>query len=156
MWFDVYDAVPRRMYVGYGADSPSNLAHDLREARPWYLVYAGRSEGLFPSVSAWDHSGPTAHVRIRLDRSYRGNPLSIDLEIRHGNQGSNHTVIEAYQVHGLLDGESLVSQVGGEISRGPWVQSWTAGGNGFLRGSAGHEELWMPGNGYHEARVEFR
>lgn len=156
MWYDVYDAVPRRMFVGYGPDASSNVAHDLRETRPWSLVYAGRSEILFPSVSAWDHSGPTAHVRIRLERSSRGNPLTLDLEIRHGFQGNNHTVIEAYQVHGLLDGESLVLQVGGEISRGAWEQYWYAGGNGYLRGAVGHEELWMPGNGYHEARVEFR
>lgn len=156
MWFDVYDAVPRRIFVGYGPDASSNVAHDLRSTRPWSLVYAGRSETLFPSVSAWDHAGPTAHVRIRLDRSNRGNPLTIDLEIRHGYQGNNHHVIEAYQVHGLLDGESLVLQVGGEISRGPWAQYWYAGGNGYLRGTAGFEELWMPGNGYHEARVEFR
>lgn len=156
MWYDVFDAVPRHVFVGYGADSPSNAAHDLRVTNPWSLVYAGRSEPLFPSVSAWDHSGPTAHVRIRLDRSYRGNPLSIDLEIRHGFHGNNHQVIEAYQVHGLLDGESLVLLVGGEISRGPWLQYWAAGGGGYLRGAAGHEELWMPGNGYHEARVEFR
>ncbi|MEO6095532.1 MAG: hypothetical protein ABIW76_07600 [Fibrobacteria bacterium] len=156
MWFDVYAAVPRCIFVGSGPDTPSSLAHDLREMRPWYLAYAGRSEPLYQSVSAWDHAGPTAHVRIRLDRTNRGNPLSIDLEIRHGYHGNNHIVIEAYQVHGLLDGESLVLQVGGEIPRGPWVQSWAAGGNGYLRGSVGHEELWMPGNGYHEARVEFR
>lgn len=156
MWIDVYDAVPRRIFVGYGPDAPSNVAHDLRATRPWSLVYAGRSEALFPSVSAWDHAGPTAHVRIRLDRSHRGNPLTLDLEIRHGFRGNNHQVIEAYQVHGLLDGETLVLLVGGEIPRGPWAQFWTAGGNGFLRGAAGQEELWMPGNGYHEARVEFR
>lgn len=156
MWYDVYDAVPRRIFVGQGPDASSNIAHDLRETRPWSLVYAGRSELLFPSVSAWDHAGPTAHVRIHLDRSYRGNSLAIDLEIRHGYQGNRHQIIEAYQVHGLLDGESLVLQVGGEISRGPWAQYWYAGGNGFLRGAIGHEELWMPGNGYHEARVEFR
>jgi hypothetical protein len=156
MWYDVYDAIPRRVFVGYGPDSPSNLAHDLRVTNPWSLVYAGRSEPLYPSVSAWDHAGPTAHVRIRLDRSYRGNSLSIDLEIRHGSHGNNHLLIEAYQVHGLLDGESLVLLVGGEIPRGPWMQYWAAGGGGYLRGSAGHEELWMPGNGYHEARVEFR
>jgi hypothetical protein len=65
-------------------------------------------------------------------------------------------IIDAYQAHGLRDGESLVVRVGGEISRGHWLQHWSAGGNGYLRGSAGHEELWMPGNGYHEARVEFR
>lgn len=156
MWFDVYDAVPRSIFVGSGPDSPSNIAHDLPDSPPWFLVYAGRSEPLFPSVSAWDHSGPTAHVRIRLDRSNRRDPLNIDLEIRHGTHGNKHIVIEAYQVHGLLDGESLVLQVGGEIPRGAWTQYWTAGGNGFLRGAAGQEELWMPGNGYHEALVEFR
>jgi hypothetical protein len=156
IWFDAYDAVPRKVFIGDGPDAPSNLAHDLRDTRPWFLDYAGRTETLFPSVGAWDHAGPTAHVRIRLDRSYRGDPLSLDLEIRHGFQGSSHVIIEAYQAHGLRDGESLVVRVGGEISRGHWLQHWSAGGNGYLRGSAGHEELWMPGNGYHEARVEFR
>lgn len=156
IWFDAFDAVPRRVFIGEGPDGPSELAHDLRESRPWFLDYAGRQETLFPSVSAWDHSGPTAHVRIRLDRSYAGDPLSIDLEIRHGFQGNSHVIIEAYQVHGLKDGESLVVQAGGEVSRGLWLESWSAGGNGYLRGSAGHEELWMPGNGYSEARVQFR
>jgi hypothetical protein len=156
MWFDAYDAVPRAVYIGSGPDAPSDLAHDLREARPWYLVYAGRTETLYPSVGAWDHSGPTAHVRIRLDRSYPGDPLTLDLEIRHGYQGNSHVIIEAYQAHGLRDGESLVVQVGGEVSRGRWLQIWSAGGGGYLRGSAGHEELWMPGNGYHEAKVQFR
>jgi len=150
MWFDAYDAVPRRIFVG------NELAHDLRESRPWYLAYAGRTETLFPSVGAWDHAGPTAHVRIRLDRSYAGDPLTVDLEIRHGYQGNSHVIIEASQAHGLRDGESLVVQVGGEISRGRWLQAWSAGGNGYLRGPAGHEELWMPVNGYHEARVQFR
>jgi hypothetical protein len=156
MWFDAYDAVPRKVFIGRGPDAPSDLAHDLRETRPWSLVYAGRTEMLYPSVSAWDHSGPTAHVRIRLERAYAGDPLSLDLEIRHGFQGDSHVIIEAYQTHGLKDGESLVVQVGGEVSRGRWLQDWTAGGGGYLRGSAGHEELWMPGNGYHEARVRFR
>ena len=156
MWFDAYDAVPRRIFIGNGPDAPSDLAHDLRESRPWYLVYAGRTETLFPSVGAWDHAGPTAHVRIRLDRSYPGDPLSVDLEIRHAFQGNSHVIIEAYQAHGLRDGETLVVQVGGEISRGRWLQAWSAGGNGYLKGPAGHEELWMPVNGYHEARVELR
>jgi hypothetical protein len=156
IWFDAYDAVPRQVYIGNGPDAPSGLAHDLRETRPWFLDYAGRTETLFPSVSAWDHAGPTAHVRIRLNRSYPGDPLSLDLEIRHGFQGNSHVLIEAFQVHGLRDGESLVVQAGGEISRGRWLQAWSAGGNGYLRGPVGHEELWMPGNGYHEARVEFR
>lgn len=156
MWFDVYDAVPRRIFLGRGADDPSQVAHDLREGRPWSLVYAGRSETLFPSVSAWDHAGPTAHVRIRLERPDRRSPLTLDLEIRHGFRGNRHVLVEAYQVHGLLDGETLVLRVGGEISRGSWAQYWSAGGNGYLRGPAGREELWMPGNGYHEALIEFR
>jgi len=156
MWFDAYDAVPRQVFIGSGPDAPSGLAHDLRETRPWSLVYAGRTESLYPSVGAWDHEGPTAHVRIRLDRAYPGDPLTLDLEIRHGYQGNSHVIIEAYQAHGLRDGETLVVQVGGEVSRGRWIQSWSAGGNGYLRGPAGHEELWMPINGYHEARVMFR
>jgi hypothetical protein len=156
MWFDAYDAVPREIYIGYGPDAASELAHDLRATRPWYLSYAGRTEALYPSVGAWDHSGPTAHVRIRLDRSNPGDPLTLDLEIRHGFQGNSHVIIEAYQAHGLRDGESLVVQMGGEVSRGRWLQAWSAGGGGYLRGSAGHEELWMPGNGYHEAKVVFR
>lgn len=156
MWFDAFDAVPRRIFIGGGPDAPSELAHDLEETRPWSLAYAGRTETLFPSVGAWDHSGPTAHVRIRLDRAYAGDPLSIDLEIRHAFQGNSHVIIEAYQVHGLRDGESLIVRVGGEVSRGLWLQSWAAGGNGYLRGPVGHEELWMPGNGYSEARVRFR
>ena len=156
MWFDAYDAVPRQVFIGDGPDAPANLAHDLRDARPWYLSYAGRTETLFPSVGAWDHAGPTAHVRIRLDRSYPGAPLTLDLEIRHGFQGNSHVIIQAYQVHGLRDGETVVVRVGGEVSRGPWLESWAAGGGGYLQGPAGHQELWMPGNGYHEARVQFR
>lgn len=156
IWFDAFDAVPREVYIGSGPDAASALAHDLRDTRPWYLAYGGRTEALYPSVTAWDHSGPTAHVRIRLDRSYAGDPLTLDLEIRHGFQGRSHTLIEAYQAHGLHDGESVVVRVGGEVSRGGWRQAWSAGGNGYLRGSSGREELWMPGNGYHEAKVEFR
>jgi hypothetical protein len=156
MWYDVFDAVPRQVYIGYGPDAPSGIAHDLTDTRPWSLTYAGRAEPLFPTVTAWDHSGPTAHVRIRLDRDYRGNPLTLDLEIRHGYEGNSHVIVHAYQVHGLLDGEALALKVGGEVSRGRWLQDWSAGGNGYLRGSEGHETLWMPGNGYHEARVRFR
>lgn len=156
MWFDAYDAVPREVFIGDGPEAPSDLAHDLRDARPWSLAYGGRTELLYPSVGAWDHSGPTAHVRIRLDRAYPGDPLTLDLEIRHGFQGGSHTLIQAYQAHGLRDGESLVVQVGGEVSRGHWLQLWSAGGGGYLRGPAGREQLWMPGNGYHEARVQFR
>lgn len=155
IWFDAYDAVLRRVYIGSGPDAASGLAHDLRDTRPWLLAYAGRTETLLPSVGAWDHSGPTAHVRIRLERVNAGDPMTIDLEIRHGFQGNSHVLIEAYQVHGLRDGEALSVPVGGEV-RGSWIQSWSAGGGGYLRGSAGHEELWMPGNGYHEARVQFR
>jgi hypothetical protein len=156
MWFDAFDAVPRRVFIGDGPDAPSDLAHDLQETRPWSLDYAGRRETLFPSVGAWDHSGPTAHVRIRLDRAYGGDPLAIDLEIRHGFEGNSHVIIEAYQAHGLRDGETLAVQVGGEVSRGRWLQIWSAGGGGYLQGPPGHEELRMPGNGYHEARVRFR
>jgi hypothetical protein len=156
IWFDAYDAVPRRVFIGNGPDAPSGLAHDLRETRPWLLTYAGRAESLFPTVSAWDHAGPTAHVRIRLDRSRPGDPLTIDLEIRHGYEGGSHVLIEAYQVHGLRDGEALAVRTGGEVSRGRWLQAWSAGGGAYLRGPAGQEDLWMPGNGYHEARVRFR